>query len=78
LWAKPSLESGRFWGQNIWKARLFAKTGVQKEQLCVLGFAIYSPFFRAFGKAVSTSGCKLLPFRDHFLAFSVDTGKAMS
>jgi hypothetical protein len=65
-------------GQNLWKARLFAKTGPQKQQLRVLGFAIYSPFSELLERLLSTSECKLLPFRDHFLAFSVDTGKAMS
>jgi hypothetical protein len=36
-------------------------------------FAIYSPAKHLFQHRSTTFGCKLFPFRDYFLAFSVDT-----
>lgn len=41
-------------------------------------FALYSPYFRLEEKLLSTFDCKVLPFSDNLVVFSIDRGKTMS
>jgi len=66
-----------------WRAKSLQNTPFSRNQRAKAAvtlpiFAIYSLFFCDTPRVPSTSGCKLFPFRDHFLAFSVDRPKAMS